>query len=121
MGPMVWGNDFRLCGGGECRGRPQHNGLFRSPAEASFDEVAADELADATQTDATDWVFPIRDGVEVRSGDRQDAAVIETLGLYLMRVIPEIRRQTRAVGHQGAHAQWQSRFRGARLCAADQR
>ena len=68
---------------------PQHNGLVCSPGEASFDEVAADELVDATQTDATDWVFPIRDGVEVRSGDRQDAAVIETLGLYLVRVIPD--------------------------------
>jgi hypothetical protein len=68
---------------------PQHNGLVCSPTEASFDEVAADELADATQTDATDWAFPIRDGVEVRSGDRQDAAVIETLGLYLVRVIPD--------------------------------
>ena len=68
---------------------PQHNGLICSPLEASFDDVAADELADVTQTDATDWVFPIRDGVEVRSGDRQDAAMIETLGLYLVRAICE--------------------------------
>jgi hypothetical protein len=67
------------------------NGQHRveRPPEASFDDVAADELADVTQTDATDWVFPIRDGVEVRSGDRQDAAMIETLGLYLVRVIPD--------------------------------
>jgi hypothetical protein len=49
-----------------------------------WSEVAANELADATQTDATDWVFPIRDSVEVRSGDRQDAAVIET-NLALVR------------------------------------
>ena len=28
---------------------PQHDGLVCSPAEASFDELAADELADATQ------------------------------------------------------------------------
>src|ERR1700732_1370234 len=108
-----WDTISAYAGEASAGAAPQHNGLVCSPAEASFDEVAADELADATQTDATDWGFPIRDGVEVRSGDRQGAAVIETLGLYLMRVIPEIRRQTRAVGHQGAHAQWQSRFRAA--------
>jgi hypothetical protein len=89
MGPMVWGGIRFPPMGGEASAvaDPKHNGLVCSPGEASFDEVAADELADATQTDATDWVFPIRDGVEVRSG--QDAAVIETLGLYLVRVIPD--------------------------------
>src|ERR1700730_13425921 len=91
MGPMVWGG-IRFP---PMRGRrvpwPTRSttALFVRRREASFDEVAADEFADATQTDATDWVFPIRDGVEVRSGDRPDAAVIETLGLYLVRVIPD--------------------------------
>jgi hypothetical protein len=68
---------------------PQRSGVICSPAEAGFEDAAADALANATQTDATDWVFPIRDGVEVRSGARQDATVIETLGLYLVRVIPD--------------------------------
>jgi hypothetical protein len=68
---------------------PQRSGVICSPAEAGFEEAAADVLANATQTDATDWVFPIRDGVEVRSGARQDATVIETLGLHLVRVIPD--------------------------------
>ena len=67
----------------------QRSGIICSPAEAGFEDAAADALANATQTDATDWVFPIRDGVEVRSGARQDAAVIETLGLYLVRVVPD--------------------------------
>src|ERR1700719_5000270 len=67
----------------------QRSGVICSPAEAGFEDAAADALANAPQTDATDWVFPIRDGVEVRSGARQDATVIETLGLHLVRVIPD--------------------------------
>jgi hypothetical protein len=68
---------------------PQRAGIFCSPAEPGFDDAAADELASATQTNATDWVFPIRDGVQARSAARQDAPVVETLGLYLVRVIPD--------------------------------
>ncbi len=68
---------------------PQRSGVFCSPAEAGFDDKAADELANATQTDASDWVFPIRDGVEVRAAAKQDAPVIENLGLYLVRILPD--------------------------------
>src|SRR5215831_20751004 len=42
---------------------PQRKGVFCAPAEPSFDERAADELANITQTDAADWAFPIRDGI----------------------------------------------------------
>jgi hypothetical protein len=68
---------------------PQRSGVYCAPAEAGFDDKAADELANATQTDASDWVFPIRDGVEVRSTAKQDAPVIEKLGLYLVRILPD--------------------------------
>src|SRR5262245_9382036 len=33
----------------------QHQGVFCAPAEPAFDEKAADELANATHTDAADW------------------------------------------------------------------
>jgi hypothetical protein len=68
---------------------PQRSGVFCTPAEASFDDGAADELAIATQTDASDWVFPLRDGIEVRSAAKQDAPIIDQLGLYLVRVLPD--------------------------------
>ena len=68
---------------------PQRSGVFCAPAEASFDENAAKELANATQTDASDWVFPLRDGIEVRSAAKHDAPIIEKLGLYLVRVLPD--------------------------------
>jgi hypothetical protein len=68
---------------------PLRGGVFCAPAEAAFDDKAADELATVTQTDATDWVFPIRDGVEVRAAAKQDAPVIDRLGLFLVRVLPD--------------------------------
>ena len=42
-----------------------------------------------THTDAADWAFPIRDGIEVRSGAKQDAPVVDKLGLYLVRVLAD--------------------------------
>jgi len=68
---------------------PQRQGVFCAPAEPSFDERAADELANVTQTDAADWAFPIRDGIEVRAAAKQDAPVVDRLGLYLVRVLPD--------------------------------
>jgi len=68
---------------------PQRKGVFCAPAEPVFDERAADELANVTQTDAADWAFPIRDGIEVRAAAKQDAAVVDKLGLYLVRVLPD--------------------------------
>jgi hypothetical protein len=68
---------------------PQRPGVICSPGEPGFDEKAADELANATQTDASDWVYPVRDGVEVRSDAQPTASVVEKLGLYLVRAIDD--------------------------------
>jgi hypothetical protein len=68
---------------------PQHKGVFCAPAEPVFDEKAADELANATHTDAADWAFPVRDGVEVRAEAKQDAPVLDKLGLHLVRVLAD--------------------------------
>jgi hypothetical protein len=70
-------------------GDPQRTGVFCAPAEPAFDEKAADELANATQTDASDWAFPIRDGIEVRAAAKQDAPVVDKLGLYLVRILAD--------------------------------
>ncbi|HEY7248096.1 MAG TPA: hypothetical protein VH678_29895 [Xanthobacteraceae bacterium] len=84
-----WDTITAYAGEASAAADPQRAGIVCSPVEATFEDAAADELANTTQTDATDWVFPIRDGVDVRSAARQDAAVIETLGLHLVRVIPD--------------------------------
>jgi hypothetical protein len=68
---------------------PQRTGVFCAPAEPSYDDKAADELANTTQTDASDWGFPIRDGIEVRSAAKPDAPVVDKLGLYLVRILAD--------------------------------
>jgi hypothetical protein len=68
---------------------PQRKGVFCAPAEPGYDDNAAAELATATHTIASDWMYPIRDGAEVRSAAKRDAPVIERLGLYLVRVLPD--------------------------------
>jgi hypothetical protein len=68
---------------------PQRKDVFCAPPEPAFNERAADELAQQTQTDATDWAFPLREGVEVRSAANADASVIDKLGLYLVRILAD--------------------------------
>jgi hypothetical protein len=52
-------------------------------AHPSYDEKAFQELVKATRT--FDWVYPANDALEVRSGPQERAAVIEKLGLHLVR------------------------------------
>ena len=68
---------------------PQRKGVICAPAEPAFDEKAADELANATHTEAADWAFPLRDGIDVHADAKQDAPVIDKLGLYLVRVLAD--------------------------------
>jgi hypothetical protein len=68
---------------------PQRSGVYCAPAEPIYNERAADELADETQTDISDWGYPVRDGVEVRTAAKPDAPVIDKLGLYLVRVLAD--------------------------------
>ena len=68
---------------------PQRKGVICSPADPAFDEKAAEELATATQTDSSEWGYPVSNGVEVRSAAQANAPVIEKLGLHLVRVYPD--------------------------------
>jgi hypothetical protein len=68
---------------------PDKKGVICGPGEATFDEQAAEDLANATQTDPSEWGYPAASGVEVRSGPEPNAPVIEKLGLYLVRVYPD--------------------------------
>ena len=67
----------------------QRKGVFCAPGEPGYDDNAAIELATATQTIGSDWMYPLRDGVEVRSIAKPDAPVAERLGLHLVRVLPD--------------------------------
>jgi hypothetical protein len=59
------------------------------PAEPGYDDNAATDVANATHTDTADWGYPIRDGVEVRAQREPASAVIATLGLHLVRILPD--------------------------------
>ncbi len=74
----------------------QRQGVICAPTQATFDAQEAEEFAKATQSKGADWVFPIRDGVEVRGAAQAKAPVIEKLGLHLVRTVEDASPATAA-------------------------
>ena len=68
---------------------PDRKGIMCAPANPKFDEMAADQMAKDTGTDPSEWGYATKPDVEVREAAKADALVIEKLGLYLIRVMPE--------------------------------
>jgi hypothetical protein len=68
---------------------PEHKGVICSPADPNIDPKAFEALGNATQTDPSEWGYPLKDGTEVRSAAQPNAPVIEKLGLNLVRVLPD--------------------------------
>jgi len=68
---------------------PQHKGVICAPADPALDPKQFEALASATKTDPSEWGYPSRDGVEVRSAAAPNAPVIEKLGLNLVRVLQD--------------------------------
>ncbi len=66
-----------------------HKGAFCAPADPSFDTKALDALLDATQTDLPEWGYPVSDGIEVRAAPLGSGPVVEKIGLYFVRVLPD--------------------------------
>ena len=68
---------------------PERKGILCSPANPTFDEKVAEQVAKDTGTDPGDWGYPTKDGVDVHAAAKADSPVIEKLGLHLVRVMPE--------------------------------
>jgi hypothetical protein len=68
---------------------PEMKGVVCNPAMPSFDEQAMDQVAQTTRTDPADWVYPTVNGIEVRAKAQPGAAVVEKLGMVMVRVLPE--------------------------------
>jgi len=68
---------------------PDRKGIMCAPANPSFDENAFEQLVKTTGTEASDWGFPSKAGIEVRATAQPNAPVIDRLGLYLVRVIED--------------------------------
>jgi len=67
---------------------PQNRGLFCAPAPPTFDPRAFQALFQQTETDPTDWGYPASNGVEVRAAAQPNAPVVDKLGMYFVRVLP---------------------------------
>ena len=68
---------------------PRHNGAMCSPADPAFDRKAFDELIKTTNTVETEWGYPLSPGLEVHASPQSTAPVIDKLGLYFVRIMPE--------------------------------
>jgi hypothetical protein len=68
---------------------PERKGIMCSPANPTFDEKVAEQVAKDTGTDPGDWGYPTKDGVDVHAAAKADSPVLEKLGLHLVRVMPE--------------------------------
>jgi len=68
---------------------PDRQTVICAPAAPRFDLKAFEALIKSTQTDPPDWGYPAKDGLEVRAAAKPDAAVVEKVGLVLVRVLPD--------------------------------
>ena len=68
---------------------PDNKGIFCAPAPPDFDAKAFETLVQQTDTDPEDWGYAARDGIEARAAAQPSAAVVEKLGLYFVRVLPD--------------------------------
>jgi len=68
---------------------PERKGIMCSPANPTFDEKVAEQVAKDTGTDPGDWGYPTKDGVDVHAAAKADSPVLEKLRLHLVRVMPE--------------------------------
>lgn len=69
---------------------PEHDAnIVCGPAEPTIDPKAFEALINATQSEPPEWGYPSTDGLEVRAAPKPDAAVVDKLGLILVRVLPD--------------------------------
>jgi hypothetical protein len=62
-------------------------GVFCTPGQPTFDGVDLDKLIDVTRTDGFDWAYTRAPDIPVRAAPRANAAVVEKLGLYFVRLL----------------------------------
>ena len=48
-----------------------------------------DDLIKTTNTDATEWGYPLSAGIEVHAKPQANAPAIDKLGLHFVRILPE--------------------------------
>ena len=68
---------------------PTHNGAICAPADPAFDAKEFAGLVKTTNTDVTEWGYPVSAGLEVHATAQANGAVIDKLGLHFVRIMPE--------------------------------
>jgi hypothetical protein len=68
---------------------PEMKGVVCSPAMPGFNEAEMEKVAQSTRTDPGEWAYPTSNGVEVRAKAEAGAAVVEKLGMVMVRILPE--------------------------------
>ena len=68
---------------------PERQGVICAPANPPMDSKAFQALLQSTQTDPSEWAYPLKDGVEVRGAAQPNAPVVDKLGGYLVRVLAD--------------------------------
>ena len=63
--------------------------MFCAPADPTIDPQAFEALGKETQTDPSEWGYPLKDGVEVHAAAQPNSPVVEKLGLNLVHVLPD--------------------------------
>jgi hypothetical protein len=66
---------------------PDRPGVVCGPADPDFDETEVEALLEATGTDISDWVYPVKGGINLHAAPRPDAAVVEKVGLTFIRLL----------------------------------
>jgi hypothetical protein len=68
---------------------PDRPNLVCSPADPTFNASELEAVIKSTQTDPSDWGYPLADGVEVRDSALPDGKATEKLGMNFVRVMPD--------------------------------
>ncbi len=68
---------------------PGHKDAVCAPAEPGYIPKELDALLKATQTDISEWGYPVSAGIDVHAKAQASAPVIEKLELNFVRVAPE--------------------------------
>ena len=82
---------------------PQKKGVACAPAVPDLDGRAFETLAQQTKTDPSEWGFTYTAGIEVRAEPKADAAVIDRLGLILVRATVD---ESPLHAVEGTSAEW---------------
>ena len=68
---------------------PAHKGALCAPGEPAYNAQEFADLLKTTQTEVSEWGYPVSAGIEVRATAQASAPAVDKLGLTFVRVAPE--------------------------------